>query len=196
MGYLALLFLVWIGFALWAKHRQFSGTVAWGGGFVAGLSSVAAIAVVMSTITENQPDVLHEAAEKTISQANLIQGLHPFTPELEVAESTEEKTRAVGKTTGGSVGMLEVSGKALDRDIESATLAFAMPDDNVVKENNVKMAGQFIRTLFPEWVEPEAWLTSNVLQHPEEQIVEREGRQVRVRYSNELSLWFMTVKKL
>lgn len=191
--------LVWCVLGFWATSRKWPDLVAWGGGFVLSLLIIVGVFRLADSYTAYQK--AHPRAESrqdaAINQARILDGLGAFAPALKSAPSADGRARALGKTQGGSSGLLEISGRSLEAEVEKATLAFPVKlDDDRVNALNLQMATRYIHALFPEWVSPETWLESNALTSKETKTVEREGRRITVKHSQELGLWFLTVEKL
>lgn len=192
--------LVWGVSALWALHRKMSATIAWGGGFITAL----VMALMVSggySLTERyktyQAAQIENQQGGALNKARILAGMGEFAPVLESAPTTEGRSRALGKTQGGSTGILEITGQSLDIEVEKATLAIpANLDDDKIQARNLQMATRYIHTLFPEWVSPETWIENNALANTETKVIEREGRRITARHSEELSLWLLTVEKI
>lgn len=189
---------VWAVFAIWGFRQKMGSVIALGGGFVVGCLSLVPVILGGKYLDQHYgPGVQAQQHDGRISQAVVLAGLGDFAPELEPAPPVNGRERALGKTGSGSTGLLEISGKALDHEVEKATLAFpAVLNDKAVTATNVQMAARYVQALFPEWVEPKVWLESNALTSAEDKTVEREGRRITVKLSQELNMWLLTVEKI
>lgn len=193
-------FVVWCVFAVWAMRRKMGATTALGGGFITAIVMV----LILSggyALTKHFNKYQSENAEKqqdgALNKARILAGMGEFAPVLEPAPASDGRSRALGKTQGGSTGILEITGRSLDAEVEKATLAIpAKLSDDHVQARNLQMATRYIHTLFPEWESPETWLESNLLASTDTKTVEREGRRITAKHSKELSLWFLTVERI
>lgn len=190
---------VWVVLGFWAASRKWHDSIAWGATFVVSLFIVSGGAQLIERYgTWKQ----HQSAQAQqhdgrINQARILAGLGEYAPELALAPADTGKARALGKTQGGSAGVLEVSGKALEVEVEKATLMFpAKLADQAIASANVQMATRYVQTLFPDWASPGTWLEDNALASAEAKTVEREGRRITVKLSSELNMWLLTVEKI
>ncbi|MCQ4310896.1 hypothetical protein NAV33_03140 [Pseudomonas stutzeri] len=198
MIFLIIFLAVWFVVALFAKRRRLSATIAIGGGFI---TAVIATSVVSGgyLLTERYAKYQSTAFEKqrggALSKSKLLAELGEFAPVLKAAPADKGELRELGKTQGGSTGILEISGTS--DVVEKATLAFSADlNDEQIRARNLEMATRYVHALFPEWNSPEAWLAGLADAGTETQVIEREGRRLIAKHSNELSLWFLTVEKL
>ncbi|WP_300656253.1 hypothetical protein [Pseudomonas sp.] len=200
MTILIVFFLTWGVSALWARSRKMSATIAWGGGFITALVMTLIVSGGYSLAERYrtyQAAQIENQQDGALNKARILAGMGEFAPVLEPAPAAEGRSRALGKTQGGSTGILEITGQSIDVEVEKATLAIpARLNDEQVQARNLQMATRYIHTLFPEWVSPETWLESNALASTETKVVEREGRRITAKHSKELSLWFLTVEKI
>jgi hypothetical protein len=189
--------LIWFGIGMWATTRKLPDIVAWGGGAALSLLITVGLFQLVGGYSAHQAIQAEQRQDGTISKSHLLKGMGDFAPVLGPAPTADGRARALGKTQGGSIGILEVSGKALDVDVEKATLTFmAVLNDDQAMAANLRMATQYVQTLFPEWVTPGTWLESNALTSPETKTVAREGRRITVTLSKELNMWFLVVEKV
>lgn len=189
--------VLWVALGLWAKSQKWSAVIAWGGSLVVALFIVGVGGKVASSYSAYQQAEVAGQAPGTIGKERLLAGLGQFAPRLEAAPAADGRARELGKTQGGSIGALEVSGSSLESDVEKATLIFSAGlKDEKINALNRQMAIRYVQTLFPEWVSPDIWLESNALTTQETKTVEREGRRITVTLSNELSSWLLTVEKI
>jgi hypothetical protein len=199
MTFLIFFFAVWFAVALLAKRKKLSATIAFGGGFI---TAVIAASVVSGgyLLAERYIAYQSESVEKqqvgALSKTQLLVKLGEFAPVLEAAPTSEGRARELGKTQGGSLGILEISGTS-DVEIEKVTLAMSTGlKDDAIRARNLEMATRYVHALFPEWVSPEIWLDGQAISSSEPLIVEREGRRMTAKHSDELSLLFLTVEKI
>lgn len=190
---------VWVVLGFWATSRKWHDAIAWGGTFVVSLVIVVGSVQLVDHYKawEKRQPAQAQQQKGQINQDQILIGLGDFAPALERGPTVDGRERALGKMRGGSVGLLEVSGKSLAHEVEKSTLAFpAVLQDKAIAATNMKMAARYVQTLFPEWVSPETWLASNALTTVDTKTIEREGRRITVTLSQELNMWFLTVDKI
>ncbi len=199
MTFLIFFFAVWFVVAVLANRKKLSVTIAIGGGFI---TAVIAASVVSGGYLLTERYIAFESRldeqqrQGAVSKSQLLTELREFAPVLEAAPASEGRSRELGKTQGGSAGILEISGTS-DVEIEKVTLALSIGlKDDAVRARNLEMATRYVHALFPEWVSPESWLEGQAISSTEPQVVEREGRRITAKHSDELSLLFLTVEKI
>lgn len=199
MTFLVFFLLVWCAVAVLAKRKKMSVTIALGGGFITAViaSSVVSGGYLLAEryIAYNDNSQIEHQREGVLTKSKLLAEMQEFAPVMKAAPAGEGVARELGKTQGGSTGILEISGTS--DVVEKATLAFPTNlKDDQIRARNLEMATRYMHVMFPEWVSPEIWLASLADTGTEPQVIEREGRRLIAKHSGELSLWFLTVEKI
>lgn len=199
MTFLIFFLAIWFVVALFAKRKKLSATIAIGGGFITAVIAASVVSggyLLADRYLAYQSESVEKQQAGALSKPQLLAELGEFAPVLEAAPARENRSRELGKTQGGSLGMLEISGTS-SVEIDKATLAISTGlKDDAIRARNLEMATRYVHALFPEWVSPESWLEGQALSSSEPLVIEREGRRITAKRSDELSLLYLTVEKI
>lgn len=208
MALLIFFVVVWVLFALWAFRCKLGGIVAVAGGFFVGCLSLVPIIVggkyldekygpkadqVVQQVTAAPFDQVIQAKGLGVGYDHLIAAINPYTPDLKPAPTTNGSTRLLGRTGGGTAGILEVSGKALYESVEKATLSVVISNDDTMNGANSQLLGRFLAVIFPDWTAREDWAVK-AIQGGEKVSVQREGKRLTFIPVSEMQMLMFTAE--
>lgn len=131
-----------------------------------------------------------------VNYDQLMTALDPFNPELKPAPTTPDgRTRMLGKTQGGSTGLLEVSGKSLSSTVEKATLSLVVTKDNGSNRLNGVLLEQYLRAIFPEWDDRFKW-AAKAIKGGQKVTIDRPGKRITFTQISQLQMFIFTVEAI
>lgn len=201
MAILIIFFAAWAAFAMWANGKKLGITAALGGGFIIALLSLFPAIYAGKYLDEKYGPESDKAAALAPALAapqleglgvdydHLMTALAPFTPELKPAPSTSDgRTRMLGRTQGGSLGMLEISGKSLSQSVEKATLAISISKDNQASDRNGELLSRYLAAIYPDWNARTDWALA-AIQAGKPKTIEQSGKRISFSKSDELKMF-------